>query len=54
MLVKHCNPNLFDIFYNQGWENWARFSIVNGKVTQVKGNAVPTNIHAFLTKRYTK
>jgi hypothetical protein len=54
MLVKHINAGLFDIFFNQGWDNWARFEVVQGKVNQIKGHTVPTNIQSFLAKRYNK
>lgn len=54
MIVKHINPNSFDIFYNQGWDNWARFSLTPSKIVQVAGNPVPKNIFLFLAKRYGK
>jgi len=54
MLVKHLSPNTFDIFYNTGWESWARFTIENNKLTQIKGTSVPKNISMFLIKRYSK
>lgn len=54
MIVKHITKNKFDIFYNSGWENWARFEVQENKLNQTKGNPVPTNITTFLTKRYIK
>lgn len=54
MKVMHINSKLFDIFFNIGWENWARFSIHNNKISQVAGIEVPRNIMAFLQKRYQK
>ena len=52
MLVKHITPTIFDIFYNQGWDSWARFSVENNTLIQTKGQTVPKNITTFLTKRY--
>ena len=54
MKVLHIHNNLFDIFFNIGWENWARFAIRNGKLLQVSGVEVPKNILLFLNKRYAK
>lgn len=53
MKVLHLNQKTFDIFFNQGWENWARFQIDgNKKLQQVAGVEVPKNIKLFLEKRY--
>jgi len=54
MLVKHINASRFDVFYNTGWENWARFEIKDGHTYQVAGAATPKNILVFLAKRYNK
>lgn len=52
MLVKHITKNEFDVFFNKGWENWARYELQNGKLVQTKGVQVPDNIKTFLDKRY--
>ena len=54
MLVKHLSKTEFDIFFNSGWENWARFQLKGKHLVQTKGVTVPTNIQSFLTKRYCK
>ena len=54
MLVKHITASRFDVFYNDGWENWARFEVKGGKTQQVAGTAAPRNIQLFLDKRYNK
>jgi len=54
MKVIHINNNLFDIFFNIGWDNWARFAIRGNKAVQVAGVEVPSNIQHFLAKRYNK
>ena len=55
MKVIHINAHTFDIFYNIGWENWARFKITRDKkLIQTNGMAVPKNIQIFLEKRYQK
>ena len=54
MKVLHINNKLFDIFFGQGWENWARFVLDRGKLVQVNGVEVPKNIKTFLVKRYSK
>ena len=52
MLVKHLSKNEFDVFWNKGWDNWARFEVSNNQLQQVKGVQVPANIQSFLNKRY--
>lgn len=54
MLVKHINKSTFDVFFDNGWENWARFLVKNNKLHQIAGIAVPKPIESFLNKRYTK
>lgn len=54
MLVKHLSKTEFDVFFNSGWENWARFEVQGKTLTQTKGEKVPSNIQAFLNKRYCK
>jgi len=54
MIVKHINKTTFDVFFDSGWENWARFQVENGTLKQVNGVSTPANIRAFLEKRYKK
>lgn len=54
MVVKHLSKNKFDVFFNEGWENWGRFEIQNKKIVQVAGVSIPKNIQLFLEKRYLK
>lgn len=52
MLIKNVNKNTFDLFFNEGWENWARFQVNNHKVTQIAGVHVPVNIIKYLEKKH--
>ena len=52
MKVFHISANKFDVFYNTGWEYWARFEIQDKKLKQVSGTTIPKNIQLFLEKRY--
>jgi hypothetical protein len=58
MLIKHVNKKVFDLFYNNGWENWARFQISktndhHRKIEQIAGDpAIPGGIIQFLEKKY--
>ena len=54
MVVKHINAETFDVFFENGWENWARFTVDQNKLHQIGGTQVPININKFLTKRYCK
>lgn len=38
-VCKHVTRNLVDVFFGEGWENWARFN-----VRRIKGKAFPTKI----------
>lgn len=51
MLIKNINKNKFDLFFNNGWENWARFEISNNKLHQIAGVAVPFSIINYLKKK---
>ena len=52
MVVKHLSKTEFDVFFNQGWEDWGRFEVKNKKLIQTAGVEVPKNIISFLNKRY--
>jgi uncharacterized membrane protein len=57
MLIKHVTKKTFDVFFNNGWENWARFEIVKNekhqrKLKQVAGEQIPTGIAQFLERKY--
>jgi len=54
MVVKHINSQTFDVFFENGWNNWGRFFVDKNQVTQIAGEKVPTNIQKFLVKRYCK
>lgn len=52
MLIKNINKNTFDLFFNNGWENWARFSVVDNKLQQISGVNVPASIIGYLKKKH--
>jgi hypothetical protein len=52
MLIKQVNGNTFDLFFNQGWDNWARFTKENNKLRQISGVSVPQNIIHYLQKKH--
>lgn len=54
MVVKHITKSTFDVFFDSGWENWARYEVTNGKLKQIAGLTPPKNIFMFLNKRYSK
>lgn len=54
MNVKHINKTTFDVFFDNGWDNWARFQKNGSGVTQIDGVEVPKPIISFLNKRYSK
>lgn len=55
MKIIHVNRNTFDVFLNEGWDNWSRFKIKFGKVNelfQIKGPRVPKAVLVELTQKY--
>lgn len=52
MLIKKVNKTQIDVFFNEGWDNWGRFSIDNNKVSQLCGVKFPPNILMYLKKKY--
>ena len=56
MLIKRCNSTTFDIFWNTGWESWARFHREpDGALKHVNGKQMPTKlfqqVRAIINKR---
>ena len=55
MLIKHINKNLFDVFINNGWENWERYNVVNNNgvrsLNRIAGEAQPSNVVNYLQKK---
>lgn len=52
MLIKNVNSNTFDVFFNDGWDNWGRFQINNKKLSQIGGvGYVPASIINYLKKK---
>ena len=45
MLIKQVNAAVFDIFWNKGWEYWARFKRESdGSLKFVTGKQMPTQL----------
>ena len=45
MLIKRCNPTTFDVFWNNGWEYWARFHRESdGSLKHLAGKQMPTKL----------
>ena len=45
MLIKRCNPTTFDVFWNTGWEYWARFHRESdGSLKHINGKQMPTKL----------
>ncbi len=52
MLIKNVNGTTFDVFFNNGWENWGRFTVANKQLQQIAGVAVPGSIINYLKKKH--
>lgn len=52
MLIKRIDSREFDVFWGNGWTNWARFELADGKLHKVKGMGVPYPVVTALKKRY--
>jgi hypothetical protein len=45
MLIKRLNPTTFDVFWNNGWEFWARFARQpDGALKHSGGRQMPTQL----------
>ena len=45
MLIKRCNPTTFDVWWNQGWDYWARFHRESdGALKHINGKQMPTKL----------
>lgn len=54
MYIKHVDVNTKDIFLgNKGWDNWTRFSCVNGVWQQSAGLKVDERVSRLIVDRIT-
>ena len=45
MVIKRVNPSTFDVFWNNGWEYWARFARQgDGSLKHLSGRQMPTQL----------
>ena len=45
MLIKKLNDSTFDVFWNKGWESWARFQrSTSGALQLVGGKVMPSQL----------
>ena len=45
MLIKRLNPTTFDVWWNNGWDYWARFHRESdGALKHINGKQMPTKL----------
>lgn len=54
MIVKHLKGNTYDVFWNDGWDNWARFENRNGFIKAVGGLEIPKIVFAMLIREFSQ
>lgn len=52
--IKEISKNLFDVFWEQGWSNWARIQNNNGFLKQIAGVDIPKSVFSALIQMYSK
>lgn len=59
MVIKRVNSHLIDVFYGNGWENWARFNLVKNHnnhtghfLKHVAGQELPRNLFTILIRKF--
>lgn len=52
MIVKNVTGNTYDVFWNDGWNNWARIQNRNGFIKAVGGLEIPKIVFAMLIKEF--
>ena len=52
MYVKRLSSNEFDLWWGNGWNNWARLTIDGKKVVQVKGERIPAQVFVAFSRKY--
>ena len=45
MIIKPVTKTIFDIFWDTGWESWARFSVQNGFIKRIGGQQMPQKLY---------
>lgn len=54
MYIKSVDVVTKDIFLgNKGWDNWTRYSFVDGKWVQTKGLRVDAKVHSVIVDKIT-
>lgn len=54
MYIKHCDATTKDVFLgNKGWDNWTRYTCVNGEWVQSKGLKVDNRVHSLIVSKIT-
>ena len=46
--IKHAYGRVYDAFWDNGWENWTRFLVADGKVRYIKGVKITKDQQKFL------
>lgn len=54
MEIKMLDERHFDVFWGQGWTNWARIQNNNGFLKQIKGIEIPKIVFAQLIAKFSK
>ena len=54
MTLRPINAHLFDVFWEDGWENWARVQNKTGFLKQVNGKDIPKPVFAKLITMHKK
>lgn len=56
IVIKHVTKHMFDVFYGeQGWEDWARFRVDQGRLHPVTcEKQLPQPVMNLLRSRYSR
>lgn len=54
MEIKHIDQRTMDVFWGNGWENWARIQNNNGFLKQIGGVEVPKQVFSKLIAQFGK
>ena len=52
MYIKRLDANTLDVFWGNGWYNWARFEVSGKNLKKIGGQHVPSQVVSALKTRF--
>lgn len=54
MIIKQLRPRTFDVFWEKGWANWARFQQTDTGLKHLSGKTMPPKLFSQFKSQINK